>query len=212
MFKKVILLYYILIIQNVSSFTMNDNLIFYIIDIDLQLFSDHSLVYQKSLGKSYQAKRVIVCFDFGRSYYRNDLLDSYKANRKKPTDPETVEKFDKFFSCLNSIPDQIPFENYKFRGVEADDIIAAITQSKALEDWHKVILSNDKDFMQLCDEKTILCRPAKKPWEVLNTNRIVEDLNVHPINMALARAIVGDKSDNIGGINGVGYKTLSKSF
>ena len=97
-----------------------------------------------------------------------------------------------------------------YEDVEADDIIAAITQSKALEDWHKVILSNDKDFMQLCDDKTILCRPAKKPWEILNTNRIVEDLSVHPVNMALARAIVGDKSDNLPGVPNIGFGRVNK--
>ena len=53
-------------------------------------FTDDFIRTIESLGKSYQAKRVIVCFDFGRSYYRNDLLDTYKANRKKPTDPETT--------------------------------------------------------------------------------------------------------------------------
>ena len=66
--------------------------------------------------------------------------------------------------------------------------------------------------MQLCDDKTILCRPAKKPWEILNTNRIVEDLSVHPINMALARAIVGDKSDNLPGVPNVGFGRVNKFF
>ena len=50
-----------------------------------------------SLAKSYRAKRTIVCFDFGRSYYRNELIDTYKANRKKTDDPETAKRYNEFF-------------------------------------------------------------------------------------------------------------------
>jgi 5'-3' exonuclease len=69
-------------------------------------------------------------------------------------------------------------------------------------------VSNDKDFMQLCDEETVLYRPTKK--EVLNRQRVVEQTGVHPTNMALARAIIGDASDNLPGIRGAGFATVAK--
>ena len=56
--------------------------------------------------------------------------------------------------------------------VEADDVIAFLTTSSYYEGWQKIIVSNDKDFMQLCDEETILWRPVKK--ELLNVRRIIE--------------------------------------
>ena len=74
--------------------------------------------------------------------------------------------------------------------------------------WQKIIVSNDKDFMQICDEETVLWRPVKD--EILNTKRIVEQTGVHPTNMALARAIIGDSSDNLPGIKGAGFKTVAK--
>ena len=62
--------------------------------------------------------------------------------------------------------------------------------------------------MQLCDDETLLMRPVKK--EILNKNRIVEQTGIHPVNMALARAVIGDSSDNLPGIRGVGFATVAK--
>ena len=92
--------------------------------------------------------------------------------------------------------------------IEADDVIAYLTQMEYYKGWQKIIVSNDKDFMQLCDEETVLYRPTKK--EVLNKQRIVEQMGVHPTNMALARAIIGDPSDNLPGIKGAGFATVAK--
>ena len=71
-------------------------------------------------------------------------------------------------------------------------------------------MSSDKDFYQLLDETTVLHRPIQKKY--LNRNNIVEEHGIHPNNFALARAIVGDKSDNLVGVSGVGLKTVAKRF
>ena len=94
--------------------------------------------------------------------------------------------------------------------VEADDIIAQVVQNPRYEDWQRVIVSSDKDFLQLCDGNTVLFRPIQK--EVLNSNDIVKKYKIHPNNFALARAIVGDKSDNLQGVGGVGLATVAKRF
>ena len=78
-------------------------------------------------------------------------------------------------------------------------------------EWQKVIVSNDQDFLQLCDDKTILLRPGKNE-QVLNKNKILEEYGIHPRNFAWARAIVGHKSDNLDGVKGLGLKTVSKRF
>ena len=77
-------------------------------------------------------------------------------------------------------------------------------------DWQKVIVSADKDFIQLLDDKTILHRPIQK--EYLNKNGIVDKFGIHPTNFALARAIVGDSSDNLPGVPRVGMETVAKRF
>ena len=92
--------------------------------------------------------------------------------------------------------------------IEADDVIAHLTQMEYYNGWQKIVVSNDKDFMQLCDDETVLYRPTKK--EVLNKQRIIEQTGVHPTNMALARAIIGDTSDNLPGIKGAGFATVAK--
>ena len=56
----------------------------------------------ESLGKSYSAGRIIVCFDFGKSYFRSDMSDDYKSTRKKPKEPEEIAKYEAFFDCLNA--------------------------------------------------------------------------------------------------------------
>ena len=105
---------------------------------------------------------------------------------------------------------QTPVIQFREPGVEADDVISYVKSMPVFQDYQKVIISSDKDFIQLLDEKTILMRPTQ--GEILNRNRIVEDYSIHPNNFAIARSMVGDKSDNIEGIRGVGLKTVAKCF
>ena len=89
---------------------------------------------------------------------------------------------------------QMPIIQTIIPEIEADDVISYLTTMPYYKGWQKIIVSNDKDFMQLCDEETVLLRPVKN--EILNKQRIVEQTGIHPTNMALARAIIGDSSDN----------------
>ena len=69
-----------------------------------------------------------------------------------------------------------------FDSTEADDVIAYVAQHKQLEEYEKIILSSDKDFFQLLDDKTVLYRPIQK--EVLNKKSIIEKFEIHPTNFA----------------------------
>jgi DNA polymerase-1 len=97
-----------------------------------------------------------------------------------------------------------------FDSTEADDIIAYVANHKYLKEYQKIILSSDKDFFQLLNDKTVLYRPIQK--EILNKKAIIEKFDIHPTNFAMARAMAGDKSDNIEGVQGLGLKTISKRF
>ena len=101
-----------------------------------------------------------------------------------------------------------PVTQLMFEGIEADDIISFACQLPKFKEWQKVIISSDKDFFQLLDDKTIAYRPTQH--EVLNKNMIIEKFGIHPTNFALARAIVGDQSDNLEGVKGVGLPTIAK--
>jgi DNA polymerase-1 len=104
----------------------------------------------------------------------------------------------------------IPVKQYIYDGIEADDVIAFLCGNETTKDAVKFIVSNDKDFLQLCSKDTILYRPISDKFETFKT--VVDDYKVHPTNMAFARAVEGDKSDNLPGVKGLGIKTLVKAF
>jgi len=92
---------------------------------------------------------------------------------------------------------------------EADDVIGYMSKY-AFKDKRKVIVSSDRDFYQLLDNKTIIYSPT---WKKLVTfKEVKEKFGISPENFCLAKAICGDPSDNISGVKGVGFKTLSKRF
>lgn len=163
---------------------------------------------------------VIICWDgAGGSKKRKSIKKDYKAGRKPirlnravKNLSEEQESDNKFWqqSRLVEYYNHIPVIQFMFDGTEADDIIAYVAHHKQLQEYKKIILSSDKDFFQLLDNKTVLYRPIQK--EVLNRKSILEKFDIHPTNFAMARAMVGDKSDNIEGIQGLGLKTVSRRF
>jgi len=167
----------------------------------------------QSLSKSYEAARTIVCFDFGKSYYRMDMLDEYKGTRKKPQDEEEAKKYEEFFAVLNELPEQLDEEVLKFRGVEADDILAWITQNISERYDHTWIVSSDRDLYQLIDDNISIFNIFGRKEVTLESMR--EDFDVNPSEYMLSRIIEGDKSDNIIGIEGIGPKraqTLAREY
>ena len=158
----------------------------------------------QSLSKSYEVARTIVCFDFGKSYYRMDMHDEYKGTRKKPQEEEEIKKYEEFFAVLNDLPDQLDEEVLKFRGVEADDILAWITQNISDKYDHTWIVSSDRDLYQLIDDNVSIFNIFGRKEVTIQTLR--EDFEVTPDEYMLSRIIEGDKSDNILGIEGIGPK------
>jgi DNA polymerase-1 len=163
---------------------------------------------------------VVICWDGpGGSKKRKLIKKDYKAGRKpirlnrairNMTDDEETDNKIWQQSRLVDYYNQIPVIQFMFESTEADDIIAYVSKHKFLEDYDKIILSSDKDFFQLLDDKTVLYRPIQK--EILNKKNIVDKFSIHPTNFAMARAMAGDKSDNIEGVPGVGLKTISRRF
>ena len=150
------------------------------------------------------------------------MLKQYKEGRKPlklnrayeglSAAEENENKYNQIKRTIEYI-NNCPVMQFMVEDVEADDVIAYICGLNSLEEKIKIIVSSDKDFIQLCNKTTILYKPKPKGQkEILNENRIVEQFSIHPNNFAIARAIDGDKSDNIDGVKGVGLKTLVKAF
>lgn len=159
----------------------------------------------KSFAKSYRCSRIICCYDFGHSYYRKEIFPEYKSNRKLPDDPAEAQKFKEFFDCLNSIIEQLEIENYKFRGVEADDLITYFAINLAPKYNHTWIISSDRDLKQLVNEKVSIFNMFSR--KEITYDSILEESGLeNPEELLLAQIIKGDKGDNIPGIEGIGDK------
>mgnify|MGYP001265209622 CR=1 FL=1 len=172
----------------------------------------------QKLVRTTRPANVIVVWDGPNGSKKRKTMDkNYKAGRKpirlnrafhNLTDDEELQNKMWQQSRIIEYMNEMPIIQFMLPEIEADDVIAHITQLSIYDGWQKIIVSNDKDFMQVCDEETILWRPTKD--EFLNTKRILEQTGVHPTNMALARAIIGDASDNLPGVKGAGFTTVAK--
>jgi len=172
----------------------------------------------QKLCRDIKPDKVIICWDGkGGSRKRRLVNKNYKEGRKPIRLNRDVKNLTEEQELQNKVWQQIrlieylnnfPITQLMLDEVEADDIIALITQLPDFKGWQKVIVSSDKDFFQLLDNETVVLRPTQN--EILNKHMIVEKFGIHPTNFALARAIVGDKSDNLEGVPGVGLPTVAK--
>tara|TARA_Y100000034_G_scaffold122819_1_gene168758 strand:- start:7370 stop:8350 length:981 start_codon:yes stop_codon:yes gene_type:complete len=163
---------------------------------------------------------IVVAWDGpGGSRKRKAVNKGYKEGRKPIRLNREIRNLSENEELKNKVWQQtrlaeylneLPIIQLMLPEVEADDIISFLIQSSHLKGTQKVIVSSDKDFFQLCDDETVLFRPVQK--EVLNKKAVLERFDIHPTNFALARAICGDKSDNLKGIPGAGLKTIAKRF
>ena len=137
---------------------------------------------------------------------RKPLRKNYKVEGMSPQSEKENMVWQQ--RILMEMLNEMPIIQLMLDRVEADDIIAMITQSPKYKGWQKVIISSDKDFLQLLDDETVLYRPIqKKAW---TKNTVIEEYGISPENFVLARAIAGDKSDNLAGIKGAGLPTIAK--
>lgn len=168
--------------------------------------------------KTLQPTRVIICFDGkGGSQRRRKLFPEYKANRMVRTKLNRTNSFvDKSSEDQNmkmqlgrliQYLDLLPVQLIAPENIEADDSIAYLSK-QVLTKSKIFIMSSDKDFIQLVDDRIAVWSPTKK--KLYFKNDVVEDYKVPAHNYLLYRTLTGDKSDNIPGIRGTGIKTLQK--
>lgn len=179
------------------------------------------LGYLRSLQKcmrEIKPDEVIVVWDGpGGSRRKRTIFKNYKEGRKPVKMnrgnsflTEEQDEQNKFWQQARLLEylNNLPVIQLLAPEVEADDLIALVAKNHKYSDWNKIIVSNDKDFIQLCDRKTILHRPTQA--ETLNYKSVLEKYGIHPNNFTIARAMEGDKSDNIAGVKGIGLKSVKK--
>lgn len=154
--------------------------------------------------------RAVVCWDHGPCEWRVKLYPGYKANRPEHTEEESgrrgnARKLAREFLSLAGI------HHTNRVGWEADDLIAAYWR-RHHGVGKKWILSNDKDLLQLVDYSTTQVRvsSADTPTDVWTVNEVVEKYGCPPQDLSKVMALIGDASDGIPGVHGIGPKTAVK--
>ncbi len=174
----------------------------------------------QKVARDFNADEIIVAWDGHEgSQKRRSMNKNYKGGRKpvrfnrrmvdlSPDKEEANKGFQqvRLMEYLNEMPVIQLVADF----TEADDIIALVINHPRYNGWKKTIISSDKDFFQLCRDDVQIYRPIQK--KIVTKDSIIEDFKIHPNNFALARAIEGDKSDNLPGIKGAGLKTIAKRF
>jgi DNA polymerase-1 len=153
---------------------------------------------------------VLVFFDLGGAQDRLALLPEYKAQREEM--PEALEKQ---VPVIKALTRAMGLRGIELDGVESDDLLAseAVTLSRRGDDV--VIVSSDKDFAQVVGERIRIMLPPptanpKLGWRLMDAAGVAEKFGVPPSRIADYLALVGDTSDNIPGLAGVGPKTAAK--
>ncbi|MDH5796729.1 MAG: DNA polymerase [Anaplasmataceae bacterium] len=160
------------------------------INIILKQIIDHKIV------------NLIIACDSGKKNFRHDLYDQYKIHRTAAPE-DLIPQFDILVEML----EVFNFKNIKADGYEADDVIATLVK-KYKDKFNIIIMSSDKDLMQLIDGDVVMFDPVKS--KIIDDNVVVEKFGVPPNKVVDILSLIGDKADNIPGIPGVGEKTALK--
>ncbi len=143
---------------------------------------------------------MIVVFDAARENFRNKIYKEYKANRGE-TPEDLIPQFDIIRECVNAF--NIP--QIEIEGFEADDIIATYCNLAEKQKTKSIIVSSDKDLMQLVNNDTTMLDPMKN--KIIGIEQVIEKFGLPPEKVIQIQALTGDKVDNIPGAPGIGPKT-----
>lgn len=144
-------------------------------------------------------QHVSVVFDAGRTTFRNELYPAYKANRGEPPE-DLVPQFD----LCPALTRAMGLHTLLLPGYEADDLLATLCEGLRAENFEVVVVSGDKDLTQLVGEGVELYDLAKgRHWSAA---QVPEKMGVRADQVVDLLAIMGDASDNIPGVRGIGQK------
>src|SRR5699024_3953186 len=154
-----------------------------------------------------QPTHMLVAFDAGKTTFRHSTYKEYKGGRQK-TPPELSEQFPVMKEALQAF--QIP--TYELELYEADDIIGTLAYQAGNENWDVKVISGDRDLLQLITDQVTVDVTKKGVSEVesFTPETLLEKMEVTPEQVIELKALMGDNSDNIPGVPGVGVKTATK--
>src|SRR3984957_8895596 len=151
------------------------------------------------LMKEHVGTHLAVIFDAGRVTFRNRLYDSYKAHRPPPPE-ELIPQF----ALVREATEAFGVPAIELADWEADDLIAAYAKAATQEGGQVTIVSSDKDLMQLIRPGVDMLDPIKQ--KPIGPAEVMEKFGVTPDKMVEVQALIGDSTDNVPGVPGIGPK------
>ncbi len=180
--------------------------------------------FLKSLGYAIRflnPTRCIVVFDgTGGSTRRKAIFPEYKNHRankvrlnrifeEASTSESELQSIARQLVRVSHYIDCLPVTTIQIDNVEADDVISYLAL-QSFKDSQVIIMSSDKDFYQIVNDRIKVYSPTKK--KIYGVYDVLNEYGIHPSNFVLFRVLDGDISDNISGIRGCGLKTIIKCF
>ncbi len=150
-----------------------------------------------------QPDHVIVVLDQARETFRNEIYPDYKANRNAP--PEELKPQ---FPLIRTAAEALNLAVAEAPGFEADDLIATYARAAIAQDLDVVIVSSDKDLMQLVKPRVDMLDPMKQ--KRIGAPEVLEKFGVGPERVVDVQALAGDSTDNVPGVPGIGIKTAAE--
>jgi DNA polymerase-1 len=153
-----------------------------------------------------QPEYLIVCFDKAAPTFRKQLYVGYQATRPKISDDLSPQ-----FAVVHKALDEAKIKHFEVDGYEADDLIGTIAKEAKAKDLQTIIVSGDRDLLQLVNSKVLMLAPiiGMTKMTLFDEVKVREKYGLEPWQIVDYKALVGDVSDNYPGVSGIGPKTAS---
>ena len=159
------------------------------------------------LIKEEKPDNLVITFDTKESTFRHKMYSEYKATREKMPDElvESLPRIDEVVDALNLVAIRAP-------GYEADDIMGTLASRAYDRGFNVFLVTGDKDLMQLVNDRIrwFNLKKAGQDNEILDSEGVRNKFGVHPEQVVDTLSLMGDSSDNVPGVRGVGPKTAIK--
>jgi len=160
-------------------------------------------MYTAKFIKTVKPQYLAAVFDAGRLTFRNEIDPQYKANRGEPPD-DLIPQFGLAPEAMTALG----IRHFSMKGYEADDLMATLATRMESQGFQTVLAATDKDLLQ-CIRPGVWCMDMKT-FGLIGPNEVMTKYGVRPDQMIDLQSLVGDSTDNISGVRGIGSKGASR--
>jgi DNA polymerase-1 len=153
-----------------------------------------------------QPEYLVVCFDRAEPTFRKQMYVGYQSTRPKISDDLSPQ-----FKVIHDALDSAKIKHFSVSGYEADDLIGTISKEAKKKDLQTIIVSGDRDLLQLVNEQVLMLAPiiGMTKMTMFDEIKVKEKYGLEPWQIVDYKALVGDASDNYPGVTGIGPKTAA---